>query len=294
MHIAISGASGFVGRALTGTLRSGGHALLALSRSVDKPGERQWSPSTGPPDLKTDPPLDGIVHLAGEPVSQRWNSEVKARIRKSRTVGTRNLVDGIAALDRKPRVLVCASAIGYYGDRGDELLDEQAPPGEGFLADVCQEWEAAADRAEKFGVRVVKIRFGLVLGKDGGALQKMLLPFRLGLGAELGSGQQWVSWIHREDLARMMQFALTETGARGAWNGVAPNPVRNEEFTGQLAGALNRPAFMAVPAWVLKVGAGEMAQILLNSQRCVPEAPLAAGFQFQYPELGPALRSVLT
>lgn len=280
MHIAISGASGFVGRSLTANLERSGHHILRLAR--------------GRTDLQLDPPLDAVVHLAGEPVSQRWNKEVKQRIRDSRVEGTRNLVAGMAKLEKKPKVLVCASAVGLYGERGDQWLDESAAPGVGFLADVCKEWEAEADRAEELGIRVVKIRIGLVLGRDGGALAAMLLPFRLGLGGRLGSGKQWMSWIHLDDLTGMIQFAVENEQARGAWNGVAPHPVTNSEFTRQLAAAVHRPAFFAAPEFLIKLGAGEMAQILFFSQRCRPAAALEAGFQFRYPELGPALRAVLS
>ena len=280
MHIAVTGATGFVGRQLTAELTREGHSVLRLSR--------------GQTDLRRDPPVDAVVHLAGEPVSQRWNAAVKQRIRDSRVTGTRNLVDAMARLEHKPKVLVCASAVGYYGQRGDQPLDESAAPGEGFLSDVCREWEAEADRAASFGIRVVKIRIGLVLGRDGGALAAMLLPFRLGLGARLGDGRQWMSWIHLEDLTGMIRFALANDQASGAWNGVAPNPVTNAAFTRALGAALHRPAFFWAPEFVIRLGAGEMAQILFNSQRCAPAAPLAAGFRFRFPDLGPALHSVLS
>ena len=276
MRIAITGATGFVGRRLAQALETDGHTVLPVGRGAEVPE------------------AEAVVHLAGEPVSQRWNEDVKRRIRESRTEGTRKLVAGMGRLERRPRVLVCASAVGLYGERGEERLTEAAPPGKGFLANVCREWEAEADRAELLGIRVVKIRIGLVLGKDGGALAKMLLPFRLGLGATLGSGQQYMSWIHLDDLVGMIQFALATESAHGAWNGVAPNPVTNAEFTRQLGAAVHRPALLWAPEFVIKAGAGEMAQILFFSQKCVPAAPLAAGFQFRYPDLGPALRDVVS
>ena len=280
MHIAISGAGGFVGRRLIQTLAAGNHTVARLGRDAAK-------------DLPRGSPLDAVIHLAGEPVSQRWNEAVKQRIRDSRIVGTRNLVSAMAKLETKPRVLVTASATGFYGDRGEQLLDETAGAGDGFLAEVCRGWEEEADRAAAFGVRVVKIRIGLVLGRDGGALGKMLLPFRLGLGARLGDGSQWMSWIHLDDLVAMIQFAVEQDAARGAWNGVTPNPVTNAEFTRQLAAAVHRPAWFVAPEFLVKLGAGEMSQILFFSQRCVPVAPLAAGFKFRYPELGAALRAVV-
>jgi uncharacterized protein (TIGR01777 family) len=275
MRIAITGATGFVGRRLTQLLEPDGHTVLRVRRGAEAPE------------------ADALVHLAGEPVSQRWNEDVKRRIRESRTEGTRKLVAGMARPDRRPRVFVCASAVGFYGERGEERLTETSPAGDGFLADVCREWEAEAGKAEALGIRVVKIRIGLVLGKDGGALEKMLPLFRLGLGAKLGSGRQYMSWIHVDDLVRMIRFALETESARGAWNGVAPNPVTNAEFTRQLGAAVHRPAFWWAPEFVVKLGAGEMSQILFFSQNCVPAAPLAAGFQFRYPELGPALRDVV-
>lgn len=275
MNIAITGANGFVGRRLTSELIAAGHSVQRIARNG------------------TAPPCDAVVHLAGEPVSQRWNDDVKARIRDSRIEGTRNLVRSMAALPARPQVFICASAIGLYGERGDQILDESAPPGAGFLADVCKGWEEEADKAAALGIRVVKIRIGLVLGKDGGALAKMLLPFRLGLGAKLGDGSQWMSWIHLEDLTGMIRHALSHDIAHGAWNGVAPNPVTNAEFTRQLANAVHRPAWFVAPRFVIELGAGEMAQILFFSQRCSPAAPLAAGYRFQYPELGPALRAVV-
>lgn len=280
MHIAISGAGGFVGRRLIQTLAAGNHTVARLGRDAAK-------------DLPGESPFDAVIHLAGEPVSQRWNEAVKQRIRDSRIVGTRNLVSAMAKLETKPRVLVTASATGFYGNRGEQLLDETAGAGDGFLAEVCRGWEEEADRAAEFGVRVVKIRIGLVLGRDGGALGKMLLPFRLGLGARLGDGSQWMSWIHLDDLVAMIQFAVEQDAARGTWNGVTPNPVTNAEFTRQLAAAVHRPAWFVAPEFLVKLGAGEMSQILFFSQRCVPAAPLAAGFKFRYPELGAALRAVV-
>lgn len=294
MHIAISGATGFVGRRLVEELTAEGHSILKLGRAANGAGQRRWDPVAGEPDLRMEPALDAVVHLAGEPVSQRWNDDVKRRIRDSRVIGTRNLVGAIGKLAVKPRVLVSASAVGLYGERGDQILDERAAPASGFLADVCREWEEEADKAAAFGVRVVKIRIGLVLGKEGGALAKMLLPFRLGLGAKLGDGSQWMSWIHLDDLTGMIRYALTHDTAHGAWNGVAPNPVTNAVFTQELAAAVHRPAWFAAPRFVIEMGAGEMAQILFFSQRCAPAAALEAGFQFHYPELGGALRAVVS
>ncbi|MBI2687634.1 MAG: TIGR01777 family protein [Acidobacteria bacterium] len=293
MHIAVTGASGFVGSGLIPELEVAQHTVLRFGRGAERPGWRQWDPITGEPELGIAPPLDAIVHLAGEPVAQRWTASARRRIADSRIVGTRNLVRAIGRLDAKPRVLVAASAIGLYGDRGDQILDETAGPSTGFLADVCQRWEEEADRAVEIGVRVVKIRIGLVLGLCGGALGKMFPPFKLGLGARIGDGSQWMSWILLDDLSAMIRYAMETDSASGVWNGVAPNPVTNAEFTRQLAAAVRRPAWFAAPKFLIRIGLGEMSQILLESQRCIPAAPLAAGFRFRCPELGPALRAVL-
>jgi len=281
MHIAISGASGFVGRRLIEGLEPGKHTVVRLGRDAGR-------------DLPRDSPLDAVVHLAGEPVAQRWSDMAKARIRDSRIIGTRNLVRGMGERKSRPPVLVCASAVGYYGDRGDQLLDESAAPADDFLAGVCRDWESEADRAQELGIRVVKIRIGVVLGKGGGAMAKMLTPFRLGLGARLGNGKQWMSWVHLDDVVGMIRFAIEQESARGAWNGTAPNPVTNAEFTRQLASAVHRPAWFVAPEFLLRLGAGDMAQMLYFSQRCIPAAPLAAGYLFRYPDLGPALQSVVT
>lgn len=294
MEIAITGASGFIGRRLTRMLTTRGDTVLRLGRRAEGPDSLAWDPMAGPPAWERTRTIGAIINLAGESVSQRWSRAVKERIRGSRVDGTRNLVAGIAKLQVPPRVLVSASAVGYYGDRGDELLSEAAPPNQGFLAEVSEEWEFAAREAEALGVRVVCIRIGLVLGREGGALRTMLPAFRWGAGAILGPGTQWMSWIHADDLSSMFLHAIDQPAISGSWNGVSPNPVTNKDFTRILASAVHRPALVRIPAWALRLGAGEMAQILLHSQRCVPEAPLAAGFRFAHPDLGEALRAVLT
>jgi hypothetical protein len=246
----------------------------------------------GPPPEESLAGADAVVHLAGEPVAQRWTDSVKRGIRESRVTGTRNLVARLATLRSKPKVLVCASAIGYYGSRGDEVLKESSPAGTGFLAETCTAWEQEAVAAESLGVRVVRVRIGIVLDGRGGALQKMLPPFRMGVGGKLGDGKQWMSWIHVADLAAMFQMAV-EGPVTGVLNGVAPNPVVNAEFTRELAKAVHRPAIFPVPAVAIKLLFGEMAEVLLASQRVVPEAAQRAGFAFRFPELGAALREVL-
>jgi hypothetical protein len=240
------------------------------------------------------PRHDAIVHLLGEPIMQRWTDEAQKRIYSSRVEGTRQLVSAIAELKYKPRVLVSASAVGYYGNRGDEILTENSTPGSGFLADVCRDWEREAVRAGELGLRVVTVRIAPVLGREGGALPQMLKTFRLGLGAKFGSGRQWMPWIHVEDLIRLFVFAAKSEAVSGALNGGSPNPVTNAEFTRTLAKALSRPAFFKVPDFGLKLALGEMADFLLDSLRVVPTAVEKAGFSFEHPQLAGALVSMLS
>jgi uncharacterized protein (TIGR01777 family) len=235
---------------------------------------------------------DAVIHLAGEPVAQRWTTAAKRRIRDSRILGTRRLVEALAGLECRPRVLVAASAVGYYGSRGDEILDESARPGSGYLAEVCVGWEREAAAAEDLGIRVARIRIGVVLDRGGGALGRMLPAFRLGLGGPLGGGKQWLSWIHVADLAEMFRHVL-ENSRAGAWNGVVPHPVTNADFTRVLGQVLRRPAVLPVPAAALRLLFGEMSEVLLASQRVVPRAAESTGFHFRYPELGPALSELL-
>jgi uncharacterized protein (TIGR01777 family) len=213
---------------------------------------------------------------------------VKERIRESRVLGTRRLVDVISRVQHKPKALICASAIGYYGSRGDEVLTEASGPGDGFLADVSRVWEDEATRARQFGLRVMRMRIGFVLGADGGALAQMLPVFRAGAGGRLGSGRQWMPWIHADDVAEAFTYAV-ENEVAGVWNVTSPNPVRNSEFTEKLAAAVHRPAIIPVPQFALKLAFGELAQHMLDSARVVPEEPVKAGFRFRFPELGPAL-----
>jgi len=295
MNIAITGASGFIGRRLLERLP--GHALTVFSRGASSSlpsGVRrvQWDPLPGPPPAAALAGSDAVIHLAGEPVAQRWTSEAKRRIRESRVTGTRHLVEGLRQIERPPAALVCASAIGYYGSRGDEVLTESSTPGQGFLPEVCVAWEREADGALALGTRVVKIRIGIVLDPKGGALAKMLPPFRMGVGGPLGDGRQWMSWIHLDDLVRLIVYAV-ERPLAGGLNGVAPEPVRNSEFTRILGKALHRPAFLPVPGFALSLLFGEMSEVLLASQRVVPAAAQAAGFTFQHPHLEGALEDLL-
>jgi uncharacterized protein (TIGR01777 family) len=233
------------------------------------------------------------VYLAGAPVAQRWTREARRKIRASRIEGARLLIAALSRLSQKPSALICASAIGIYGARGDEVLTESSPPGQGFLADVCREWESSADLAKVLGLRVVKLRIGVVLGPGGGALARMLPPFKAGLGGRLGSGRQWMSWIHLDDLVELVRFAVEQPSLRGVVNATSPNPVTNAAFTAALAAVLKRPAVLPVPAFALKMAFGAMAEILLDSQRVLPQVAQAVGFQFQYPDLEPALRHAL-
>ena len=268
MKIAVTGASGFIGTELMKKLGGEAHAVSLRG------------------DLEGLAGADAVVHLAGEPVAQRWTKTVREKIRASRVDGTRKLVD---ALRRSPPlVLVSASAVGYYGARGDEVLTESSLPGNDFLAEVCQEWEREARKAEEFGVRVVCLRNGLVLGKGGG-LEKMMLPFKLGVGGKIGDGKQWMAWIHLDDAVGLIEFAISSSKLRGAANGTAPHPVTNEEFTRDLGAALHRLAILPVPKFALRLLYGEMAQIIYASQRVMPEAALAAGYSFRFPELRGAL-----
>lgn len=288
MRIVLTGASGFIGRKLAAALRLDGHQTVTLGRGTS--ATYNWdAASDAPPEAFES--SDAVIHLAGEPVGQRWSAEVKQRIRDSRVRGTEKLIQALSITSDRPKVFVCASAVGYYGDRGEKALPETASPGSGFLPDVCREWEAKADLATALGMRVVKVRTGLVLGPHGGALEQMLPPFRAWVGGRLGSGRQWTPWIHIDDIVGIFQHAL-EQPVEGALNGAAPGIVTNAEFTAELGRAINRPAFLQIPEFALKLMFGEMAQVLLSSQRVIPEATLRSGYRFQYPELGPALASL--
>ncbi|HLX44355.1 MAG TPA: TIGR01777 family oxidoreductase [Bryobacteraceae bacterium] len=277
MRIAITGASGFIGRRLVSKLKVEGNEVQLVSLRT-APREQ---------DLAG---CGAVIHLAGEPVAQRWTSAARERIRASRVDATRSLV---AALQKSPpATLISASAVGYYGPRGDEILTEKASPASDFLGQIAVDWEREAQKAEAFGVRVVTLRIAMVLGRDGGALKKMLPPFRLGLGGRIGTGKQWISWIHLEDLISMIEFAL-RTPISGPLNASAPNPVINAEFTRELARAVHRPAILPVPLFLLKLLFGQMAEILYASNRVIPEAALNAGFPFRFPEISGAFQDLL-
>jgi uncharacterized protein len=297
MNVTVTGASGFLGTRLLDRLLRDGHSLHILGRKRKQglPAAvkfSSWDAMHAEAPLESLAGADAVIHLAGEPVAQRWNADVKRRIRESRSTGTRHLVRAIGKLSRRPRVLISASASGYYGDRGEEVLTESSAPGHDFLAEVCKEWEREARAAEVFGVRVAMVRIGLVLGTDGGALKQMLTPFRLGVGGRLGSGRQWMPWIHIDDLIEMFVFALDRT-VSGPLNGAAPQPVRNAQFTAALARTIHRPAIFPVPRFALKLMFGEMAEIVFASQRMFPKVAEAAGFQFKFVELEAALADLL-
>jgi hypothetical protein len=293
MRVLVSGASGFVGSAVCRRLRERGDAVEQLVRGG---GDGVlWDPKTGRFDSAAAEGADAIVHLAGESVfSGRWNEERKAAIRESRVAGTRLLAEGLAGLERPPRVLACASAIGFYGDRGDAEQTEADPLGRGFLAEVCRDWESACEPAVKRGIRVANLRIGLVLSAQGGALRKMLPVFRLGLGGRVGDGRQWISWITLDDLVRIVEQVLFDDALAGAVNAVAPHPVRNGEFTQALARVLGRPAVLPVPAFALRLALGEMAdELLLSGTRAVPKRLSERGFRFEHAEIEPALHALL-
>lgn len=298
MRIALTGATGFIGSKLTARLLADGHTLRILTRRPRENSDArlQWFPwDTGhPPPRESLEGVDAVIHLAGEPIAQRWSAAVKEKIRASRIQGTENLVATMRDLSTPPRTLVSASAIGFYGSRGDEILTEDSAPGSDFLASVCVDWERAARRAEPLGTRVVMPRNGIVLGCGGGALRKMLPPFRAGAGGRIGSGKQWMSWIHIDDLCGLIDLALRDENVNGPVNATAPQPVLNEVFTRQLAEALHRPAIFPVPAFALRLLFGEMSEVMLGSLRVLPNAAETAGYQFAYPELSGALRQILS
>jgi uncharacterized protein len=294
--VAISGASGLLGRALREHLEASGQRVIALVRRREQANESHvwWDPSSPDNDLRALEGARAVVHLAGENVAQRrWSEAQKRRIHDSRKLGTEHLSRALAALERPPEVLVSASGIGFYGDSGDRILVEGDAPGPGFLSQVCVAWEAGADRARARGIRVVHPRIGLVLSADGGALERMLPVFRLGLGGKIGSGRQYLSWISLLDLVRVLRFALDTPSVNGPLNTVAPGAVTNAEFTRTLGRVLGRPTPFAVPELALRVALGGLSTELLSSQRVAPQALTRAGFEFQHPELEAALRAAL-
>jgi uncharacterized protein (TIGR01777 family) len=297
MNILVTGGTGFIGTALCQRLLAAGHAVTVLSRDAERArrhfqGRVKTIGSLGALDADSAP--EAIVNLAGENLAaHRWNAHWQQVFRDSRVQMTQRLVDYIRHAPRKPRVLVSGSAVGYYGARGDALLDENAPPGDEYQSELCVAWENAACQAEALGVRVCRLRTGIVLGRDGGALKSMLLPFKLGLGGPLGDGRQWMSWIHLDDLVGIILYLLQHETLTGAFNGTAPEPATNAAFVRALAAALRRPAFLHMPAPVVRLLVGEMAHLLLTGQRVLPARTLATGYTFRYPRLPEALAACL-
>lgn len=291
----ITGSSGLIGTAVASAVRQGGGRVVCLVRRPERADDEvEWDPERGTVDRARLEGLDAVVHLAGENIAAgRWNAAKKARIAGSRVEGTRRLCEALAACARPPRVFVGASAIGYYGDRGDQVMTEECAPGTDFLARVCVDWEDASRDLEAVA-RVVRPRIGVVLSRHGGALHRMLPPFRLGLGGRIGSGRQWLSWIALDDLVALLLHVIADDGIVGAYNATAPRPVTNAEFAQTLARALRRPAVLPLPALAVRCLFGEMGDaLLLSSTRVVPQRLTAAGFAFRHPELDGALRAML-
>lgn len=300
MIVTVTGATGLIGRKLVGALTSRGDDVTVLSRNPDNAAQalgvaaERWDPAAEAAPVSALAGRDAVIHLAGEPIAQRWNERSRKAIVESRTLGTRNLVAGLLSADPRPPVLVSASAVGYYGPRGDERLDESAAPGTDFSADVCVAWERETQTAAKAGVRVAVIRTGIVLDPAGGALAKMLPFFKLGIGGPVAGGDQYMSWIHVDDSVALYLEALDNSAYSGPVNGTAPEPATNKEFSKALGRALHRPALAPVPALALKALYGEMSEIVTEGQRVVPAKALELGFEFRHPDLDEALRSALT
>jgi len=296
-RILVSGVSGPIGTALLPTLRASGAQISRLTREVatHAAGDDHripWNPAQPiPPETVSG--FDAVIHLAGETIVGWWTAAKKQRIRESRILGTRNLAEALSKTKEKPQVFICSSAIGYYGNRGDELLNEQSSPGRGFLSDVCREWEAATHPAAEAGIRTVQMRTGVVLTKDGGALGKMLLPFKMGVGGRIGDGRQWMSWIAVQDMVGAIHHTLKTDLIQGPVNFVAPKPLTNAQFTQTLANVLSRPALFPVPAFAVKLAFGEMGEtVLLGGQRVEPLQLVSSGYPFRYPTLKASLESL--
>jgi uncharacterized protein (TIGR01777 family) len=304
MRVLVSGSTGLIGEAITRSLRGPSSQVVRLvrpsthNRSAARAGSQDnpcidWDPVAGTLDPAATG-ADAVIHLAGASIADgRWTASRKRLLRESRIVATRKLVDALGQLPKPPRILIAASAIGVYGDRGDEELTESSPPGHDFLADLCCDWEAETSRAAAFGARVVSLRFGIVLAKNGGALPRMALPFRFGIGGKIGPGSQWMSWVALKDVIGITMHALENGALSGPVNVVSPVPIRNADFSAALARAIHRPALFPAPAFVLRAALGEMAQaLLLSSQRVLPEKLLSSGYSFEYTELMGSLRAI--
>ncbi len=301
MRVLITGATGSLASELADALLARGDEVVGLTRDPTRARSSNptitwhgWRPTTERPPAAALQGVDGVVNLIGESLDQRWTDDAKQRIRESRERATKNLVDAISAADPRPRALVSQSAVGYYGDRGEAIVDESAPPGTSFDAQVCVAWEASARDAEEVGVRVAVTRTGLVMNPDHGLLKQLLLPFKLGLGGPIAGGAQYMSWIHLQDEVRVLLWALDGEGLSGTYNATSPNPVTNREFSKSLGRVLGRPAVLPIPKLALKARLGdELGEIASRGQRVVPRRALDAGFEFRHPELEPALRDLL-
>jgi uncharacterized protein len=300
MKVAVIGGTGFVGTRLIERLQEEGHQVLLLVRKRSKAQSRfpkaeviEYNPKQSGPWQQSISGCDGVINLAGEPLATRWNDSIKKEVLESRTLGTAKIVEAIAQANSKPSVLVNASAIGYYGTSETATFEETSAPGNDFLAQVCQGWEAEAEKVKASGTRLAIIRIGIVLGPDGGVLARMMLPFQVFAGGPLGSGQQWVSWIHRDDLVNLILKALTDSSIAGVFNGTSPNPVRMSELCHVLGQIVNRPSWLPVPGFALELLLGEAAKLVLEGQRVLPQQTEAAGFQFQYPTLQAALEQIV-
>ncbi|HWF37909.1 MAG TPA: TIGR01777 family oxidoreductase [Candidatus Acidoferrales bacterium] len=297
MKIIVSGASGLIGTALTRELRAERHDVRHLVRSGSSlaPHEIRWDPPSARVNVPALEGADAVVHLSGASISDgRWTEARKQVLRSSRIDSTRVLVDSLMRLQRPPKVFVCASAIGYYGNRGDEILTESSGPGRDFLSLLARDWEAEANRAAQAGIRTPILRFGVILSAEGGALPEMIRPFKFGVGGRIGSGRQWISWIALEDVIRIIQLAIADAAVHGPVNVVAPEPVRNAEFARMIGKVLHRPALLPAPKFALRLALGEMADaLLLTSQRVIPEQLLKANFGFRYEDLESALHAIL-
>lgn len=296
MKILIGGSHGLVGTALIKSLEARGHEISRLVRHAPtSKTEVEWSPDRYSIALARIEGFDAVVNLAGESIAEgRWTDDKKRRIRESRVKGTKLLGDALANLTVPPKTFICASAIGYYGNRGDEILTETSAPGDDFLAEVCAKWEEATALATEKGIRVVNARFGIILDTNGGALKKMLPPFRLGVGGQIGNGRQWMSWMALDDVVEALTFAFTNDSVRGPVNFVAPNPVTNAQFTKTLGKVLSRPTVLPIPAFAIKLLFGEMGEaLLLGGQRVAPKRLVGEGYEFSYAQLEPALDHIL-
>jgi uncharacterized protein (TIGR01777 family) len=290
MRIAVSGGTGFIGRRVVAALRERGDEVTVLSRSA---GDVRWDPRAAPAPASGLAGCEAVIHLAGENVAQRWTNGAKRAIRDSRVIGTENLIAGLRSATPRPSTLLCASAVGYYGDRGDERLDEAAGPGQDWLAALCVDWERAAAGAREHGMRVVSVRTGIVLHRSGGALAQMLPPFRVGLGGPVAGGRQYMPWIEIDDIVGIYLAALDDDRYSGAINATAPQPATNREFSKALGSVLHRPAIVPVPRLALRLAFGEMGEVVTGSQNAVPARPLELGYRFHHPELEGALRAAL-